>query len=137
MIGKSKYTSKFYDIIKDDKDIREMLSDNSKNFTVFVPLNDAFKKPPHSPHKEPRFNKDFLKQMTKYSILKDVHCEKELFFRKTLPTVLKVDKLGKDRTQRLRFSHHFGRPKVNVNLVATIVAPDFVSAHIFNRRPGY
>ncbi|RPA83800.1 FAS1 domain-containing protein [Ascobolus immersus RN42] len=137
LLAAGNVTSKFFSLIKDDKDIKEMLSDTSKNFTILVPINEAFGVPPHfdNPHHAPDFRGPQAHSVASYHILPGHYDFYNLNLAKTLETFMEVPELGsKDAHQRVRIGREveegFGEGpnpcrKTAINVLSKVISADF------------
>ncbi|KAF8246651.1 FAS1 domain-containing protein, partial [Wilcoxina mikolae CBS 423.85] len=112
LISKSKHTKRFYELLKDDKDIVAMLQDKNANHTVFAPSNKAFdmldKFKKH--HDVP---KDLIHRVLMYHIAPGCHRSQDLRYHNTLITSLPDDELGPDMHQRVRIGLNHKGPSIN------------------------
>ena len=125
IISTSKYTTKIYEIIKNDTELVELLEKSDQNITFFVPTDKAFDGLP--PHYGAYYSsipwKDIIKKGLLYHISPDPYTTRKLFFQKTIPSALKID----DEPMRLRISAGlFTGFKIKINFMSTIIASDIV-----------
>jgi uncharacterized surface protein with fasciclin (FAS1) repeats len=112
LISKSKHTKRFYELLKEDKDIVDMLQNKDANHTVFAPSNhafevlDKFKKYHDIP-------KDLIRRVLMYHIAPGRHRSQDLRYHNTLITSLPDDELGKDMHQRVRIGLNHKGPSIN------------------------
>ncbi|KAF8542623.1 FAS1 domain-containing protein [Trichophaea hybrida] len=112
LISKSKHTKRFYELLKDDKDIMDILQNKNANHTVFAPSNKAFemldKFKKH--HDVP---KDLIHRVLMYHIAPGCHRSQDLWYHNTLITSLPDDELGQDMHQRVRIGMNHKGPSIN------------------------
>jgi uncharacterized surface protein with fasciclin (FAS1) repeats len=137
LLSKGNVSSKFFDMIKDDKEIKDLLTDTSKNFTVLVPVNDAFDAPPHfdKPHQPPEFKGPLAHAIASYHIIPGLHDFYDLNLKKTLETYMEVPELGeKHAHQRVRIGREvqegFGEGpnpcrRTAINVISKVISADF------------
>lgn len=125
LISSSKHSSAFYETIKDNKDITDLLKDKNKNTTVFVPSNAAFEcLDKYRKHHD--LPKDLLHRILQYHFAPGMHDSDDLMFHNTLETRLTEDDLGKGQHQRLRIG-----PGPRINLYAHFKMVDIVRSASF------
>lgn len=121
LISECKYTSKFAKLVDEYDDIVQLLNGTSANYTLFVPVDDAFKHIPED--KKP--SKEFVEAVLKYHIGLGLYPAGRVLVTHTLPTALNEPFLG-GKPQRLRTSVGL-LSGVRVNFYSKVVAVDFVS----------
>jgi len=124
-------------MIKDDEKIKELLSDNSKNYTVLVPIDAAFEAPPHfdKPHHAPNFTGPLAHAVASYHILPGFYNFYDLNLKKTIETTMEEPHLGdKHAHQRIRIGREwqggFGEGpnlcrKTAINVISKVISADF------------
>ena len=123
LISKSRHARRFYELVKDDQDIVNILSDEKHNHTVFVPSNRAFKLLDKFKHHG--LPKKLVHQVLLYHIAPGVHPSHDLRYHNTLITSLPDDDLGKDMHQRLRVG--LNRDGLWLNFYSQFTMLDIVS----------
>lgn len=99
LLGKSKYTTKIFKLIKDDKDLTKILNSTSHNYTFLAPSDYAFEKiPKHG--KKP--NKDFIHDLLLYHTTHGPLTAREIYLSNTIPTLLTGDNVACGHNQRIR-----------------------------------
>lgn len=121
LISECKYTSKFAKLVDEYDDIVQLLNSTSANYTLFVPVDDAFEHIPED--KKP--SKEFVEALLKYHIGLGLYPAGRVLVTHTLPTALDEPWLG-GNPQRLRTSVGL-LSGVRVNFYSKVVAVDFVS----------
>lgn len=117
LISKSKYTTKFAKLVDEYDDIVQLLNSTSANYTLFVPVDEAFE---HVP-KDKNPPKEFVEAVLKYHIGLGLYPAGRVLVTHTLPTALDEPLLG-DKPQRLRTS--VGLFGVRVNFYSKVIAVD-------------
>jgi uncharacterized surface protein with fasciclin (FAS1) repeats len=117
LIKLSEHTTKFAKVIDDYPDLVKLLNGTEANHTLFVPVDEAFKRLPE--HKKP--SKEVIEAALKYHIGLGDYSLHRILGTHTLPTVLEEALLG-DEPQRLRTSA--GLTGVKVNFYSKIIAAD-------------
>lgn len=120
LISKSKYTTKFASLVNEYDDIVALLNSTSANYTLFVPVDEAFKHIPED--KKP--SRDFVEAILKYHIGLGLYPAGRVLVTHTLPTALDEPLLG-DKPQRLRTSAGV-LSGVRVNFYSKVIAIDIV-----------
>lgn len=120
LINKSKYTTKFAELVNQYDDIVDLLNSTSANYTLFVPVDEAFKHIPED--KKP--SKEFVEAVLKYHIGLGLYPAGRVLVTHTLPTALDEPLLG-DKPQRLRTSAGV-LSGVRVNFYSKVIAIDIV-----------
>lgn len=118
LISKSNHTSKFAKLVDEYDDIVQLLNSTSANYTLFVPVNEAFEHVPE--HKNPP--KEFVEAVLKYHIGLGLYPARRILTTHTLPTALDEPLLG-DKPQRLRTSLGL-LSGLRVNFYSKVVAVD-------------
>lgn len=118
IVSKSKHTTMLFDLIKQDKDLVNMLKDPKANLTIFAPGNEAFKRLPKDPKDVP---KDMIKRILMYHISQGTHDSHDLIHHNTLLTKLSEGELGKGMHQRLRLGFGSHGPVINYYSKVTMV----------------
>ena len=118
LINESKYSTKFAELINEDKELVKLLNGTTANFTVFAPIDSAFDKIPEH-HKEP--SREFLKKLLTYHVSTDFYPAARVLVSRTIPTALGGEYLG-DEPQRL--SNQISLRGLTINFYARIVAID-------------
>jgi len=124
LLSESKYTTKAFEIIKNDEELSDFFKNTKSNITLFVPTDKAFEKFPHHGHNSTDAmskSKEFIRKAVLYHTSTDAYDTKKLVFTKTIPSGLESQVLGKGNNQRLRisFTPIFG---LRVNFLSKIVA---------------
>lgn len=122
LISKSKYTTRFAKLVDEYDDIVELLNSTSANYTLFVPVDEAFKHIPED--KKP--SREFVEAVLKYHIGLGLYPAGRVLVTHTLPTALDEPLLG-DKPQRLRTSAGV-LSGVRVNFYSKVIAIDIVRA---------
>jgi uncharacterized surface protein with fasciclin (FAS1) repeats len=118
LISKSKYTTKVAKLIDEFPEIVEALNGTAHNYTVFAPIDKAFKKiPKHAP----KPSKEILKAFLEYHASKEFFPAGRVFASTTIPTALKGEAIG-GFPQRL--STQFGLRGLTINFYSRVVAVD-------------
>ncbi|KAF8469137.1 FAS1 domain-containing protein [Kalaharituber pfeilii] len=132
LISKSEYTTKIFDIIKNDTELSDMLKSTESHITFFVPTNKAFENIPyHPPHHNSShaFPKELIKKALLYHISPDVYDSRKLWTSNTIPSALKSEGgIGKGEAQRLRIGASF-TTGIRINVVAKIIAGDIFATN--------
>lgn len=118
LISKSKYTTKFAKLVDEYDDIVQLLNSTSANYTLFVPVDEAFKHIPED--KKP--SREFVEAVLKYHIGLGLYPAGRVLVTHTLPTALDEPLLG-DKPQRLRTSVGL-LSGVRVNFYSKVIAVD-------------
>ncbi|KAJ4389054.1 hypothetical protein N0V93_006516 [Gnomoniopsis smithogilvyi] len=118
LISKSKYTTKFAELVDEYDDIVQLLNSTKANYTLFVPVDSAFEHIPED--KKP--SKEFIESVLKYHIGLGLYPAGRVLVTHTLPTALDEPLLG-DKPQRLRTSVGL-LSGVRVNFYSKVVAVD-------------
>ena len=122
IIAECKYTTKLASLINEREDLVQLLNGTSRSFTVFAPVDKAFK---FKQHKEP--SKEIIKDLLSYHVSGDFYPAGRVLAGATVPTLLRGTGLSKtpDRdTQRI--SHQLGLRGLTVNFYSRIIAIDIV-----------
>ncbi|GJC84579.1 aurofusarin biosynthesis cluster protein S [Colletotrichum liriopes] len=114
IIHQSNQATYFAHLLKSYNKLRDMLDDAKKDFTVFVPTDEAFRKLEGFEKSEGAL----LGEILEYHVLEGRHPASKLRGSRTLPTVLEERELG-GRRQRLRIAE--GRSGVEVNFYGRVV----------------
>jgi uncharacterized surface protein with fasciclin (FAS1) repeats len=118
LISKSKYTTKVAKLIDEFPEIVKALNGTAHNYTVFAPIDRAFKKiPKHAP----KPSKEMLKTFLEYHASKEFFPAGRIFASTTIPTALKDEAIG-GFPQRL--STQFGFRGLTINFYSRVVAVD-------------
>lgn len=127
LLSESKYTTKVFEIVKNDEELSKLFKNTKSNITVFVPTDKAFENiPPHHRPNTTDLPKEFLRNAVLYHTSPDFYDTKKLFFSKTIPSGLEsAGDIGKGNHQRLRISH-FPFTGMRVNMLSKIVAGNIV-----------
>ncbi|KUI71246.1 Stabilin-2 [Cytospora mali] len=118
IISESKYTTKFAKLVDEYDDIVQLLNSTSANYTLFVPVDDAFKHIPED--KKP--SKEFVEAVIKYHIGLGLYPAGRVLVTHTLPTALNEPWLA-GKPQRLRTSIGL-LSGVRVNFYSKVIAVD-------------
>lgn len=112
LISKSRHARRFYELVKGDQDVVNMLRDEKHNHTVFVPSNRAFRLLDKftKRHDLPR---KLIHQVLLYHIAPGVHRSQDLRYHNTLETSLPDGDLGNNMHQRLRVGLNRDGPSLN------------------------
>ncbi|PGH26368.1 hypothetical protein AJ80_01865 [Polytolypa hystricis UAMH7299] len=114
LIGDAPHTTIFAKLVSQFDDIVDCLNSTSSNHTLFVPVDDAFKKFKHHPH----LPKDMLKDFVLYHIAPGLYSPHHVFGSRTIPTELNQSELG---PYHQRISTHLGLRGFTLNFYAHIV----------------
>jgi len=118
-INFSNYTRKLAKIVSNFTDISDLLSDTSKNYTLFAPTDAAFKHMhrPHGnfSHKPPV---KFIEKALAYHVVPGLYPVPRVILSHTIPTLLNESRLGYE-AQRLRVS--VGLKGVALNFYASVI----------------
>ena len=118
LISKSKYTTKVAELIDEFPEIVEALNGTAHNYTVFAPIDRAFKKiPKHAP----KPSKKMLKTFLEYHASKEFFPAGRVLASTTIPTALKGEAIG-GFPQRL--STQFGFRGLTINFYSRVIAVD-------------
>jgi uncharacterized surface protein with fasciclin (FAS1) repeats len=147
LISKSKYTTKFAELINEHEDLVQLLNDTKANHTIFAPTDSAFDKIPEH-HKKP--SKEFIKGVLLYHIAPGCYPAGRVLHSYTIPSLFEPSDLG--HKQRLTVRVTLRGPAINfysrlvaTNIFATngvihgvdsILAPPPAVATIINLLPG-
>lgn len=118
LINESKYTTELAKLINKNEELVTLLNGTTSNFTVFAPIDSAFKKIPDD-HKEP--SKEFIEKLLTYHVSPDFYPAGRVLVTRTIPTALGGEYLGGE-PQRL--STQISLRGLTVNFYARIVAID-------------
>jgi uncharacterized surface protein with fasciclin (FAS1) repeats len=121
LISLSNYTTKFHKLVSEYPDIVETLNSTKANFTLFVPIDEAFDNIPEHHKHDKKPSKEFIESLLKYHIGLGEYRAKTILTTHTLPTALDEKFLGGE-PQRLRTS--VGLSGVRVNFYSRVVATD-------------
>jgi len=90
MISDSKYTTELAKLVAEYDDLVSLLNSTKANYTLFAPIDAAFKKLPkgHKPSKE------LIKKVLLYHVTPDIYPAGRVLFSKTVPTLHHEDSLG-------------------------------------------
>jgi hypothetical protein len=124
MIKASNHTTIFAELVSEFDDIVKRLNSTSANYTLFVPIDEAFAKFKHHP-KPP---KEYLKKFVTYHISAQLYPAQRVFFSRTIPTLLEQHELG---PYPQRISTQFGPRGLSLNFLARIVKSNLVSISCF------
>jgi uncharacterized surface protein with fasciclin (FAS1) repeats len=113
LISHSKHTSAFYDILKDHKDLCDMLNDPKGNYTLFAPTNHAIERFQHKIGDIHKLPKDKVHRVLQYHMAHGTHYSMDLKYHNTLMSMLPEDELGKGMHQRLRIGLSYYGPTIN------------------------
>jgi hypothetical protein len=128
MIKASNHTTIFAELVSEFDDIVKRLNSTSANYTLFVPIDEAFAKFKHHP-KPP---KEYLKKFVTYHISEQLYPARRIFFSRTIPTLLEQDELG---PYPQRISTQFGPRGLSLNFLARIVKSNLVSLSCLSLLP--
>ncbi|CAF3455639.1 hypothetical protein SNK03_005407 [Fusarium graminearum] len=120
LIAKSNYTKKFFKLVKEHESFGKLLNSTDKNYTLFVPIDEAFEHIPHDDKHKP--SDEFVQDVLNYHLGIGEYPASRILFTHTVPTTLKEKLLG-DKPQRLRTSVGFSG--VRVNLYSKVIAVNF------------
>lgn len=112
MICSGKHTKRFCDLIKEDRDITDMLKDKKANITVFAPGDEAFRMWDEI-NKHHKMSKDMVHRVLLYHCAPGTHWSQSLRYQNTLTTMLPVKELGNEIYQRVRIGLSHEGPTVN------------------------
>jgi len=110
LISHSKHTTILYNLVRQDEELTKILKDTHSNTTLFAPDNDAFKRLPHPPHKNP---KDLVRRVLLYHLVNGTHGLLDTLHRDTFITKLAESELGEGIHQRLRVGLGPQGPTIN------------------------
>ncbi|KAF4120421.1 Fasciclin domain [Geosmithia morbida] len=117
-IKSSNYTTKFASLVDEYKGLIDLLNGtDATNYTLFVPVNEAFDGIPNDPKNKP--SKEALEALLKYHIGVGEYPASSILTTNTIPTVFEEAWLGGDH-QRLRTS--VGLSGVRINFYSKVVA---------------
>lgn len=120
IIKESEHTSKFAAIVDEHESVVKLLNSTKANYTLFVPINEAFEHIPDHPDHKP--SKEFVEALLKYHIGAGLYPAGRILLTHTLPTTLEEAWLY-DEPQRLRT--RVGLGGVSVNFYDKIIAANF------------
>jgi uncharacterized surface protein with fasciclin (FAS1) repeats len=123
LIAKSNHTKKFFKLVQKHEKFGKLLNSTDANYTLFVPIDEAFEHIPH--HHKDKPSDEFVEAVLNYHLGIGEYPASRILFTHTIPTTLKEPLLG-DKPQRLRTS--VGLSGVRVNLYSKVIAVNFVSA---------
>lgn len=120
LIQNSRHSRRFARLVDEFDHIRKRLEDDRREYTVFVPTDEAFK---HLPEHE-RPSREFLEKVLEYHIVPGAYSAGRIMNAHTIPTVMEERALG-NFAQRLRVS--VGLFGVHLNFFSKIIASNIVS----------
>ncbi|KAK4963964.1 hypothetical protein LTR66_012543 [Elasticomyces elasticus] len=120
LISASKYSTKLAKLINEYDDLVDLLNGTTANFTVFAPIDKAFEK---IPEHAPKPSKEQIKKLLTYHVSSDFYPAGRVLASHTIPTLLKVDSLGKEPLPQ-RLSRNLGLRGLTLNFYSRIVAID-------------
>lgn len=120
LISLSNYTKKFAKIVDDHPKVVELLNSTSANYTLFVPVDEAFEHIPDH-HKKP--DKKIIEDFLFYHVGLGKYPARRILGTHTLPTALNESLLGGE-PQRIRTS--VGLTGVKLNFYNKVIAADVV-----------
>ncbi|RGP77773.1 hypothetical protein FLONG3_4067 [Fusarium longipes] len=120
LIAKSNYTKKFFKLVQEHEKFGKLLNSTDKNYTLFVPIDEAFEHIPDDHKHKP--SDEFVEDVLNYHLGIGEYPASRILFTHTVPTTLKEKLLG-DKPQRLRTSVGFSG--VRVNLYSKVIAVNF------------
>lgn len=124
LISLSNYTTKFHKLVDEYPDIVKTLNSTKANYTLFVPIDEAFDDIPEHHKHDKKPSKEFIESVLKYHIGLGEYRARTILTTHTLPSALDEKFLG-DEPQRLRTSVGLGG--VRINFYSRVVATDIVS----------
>jgi uncharacterized surface protein with fasciclin (FAS1) repeats len=120
LIRDSRHAKRFAKLVKEFEDVRTRLDDKDKEYTVFVPTDEAFENLPE--HEKP--SREFLEKILEYHVVPGIYSAGRIMSTHTIPTVLQERELGKF-AQRIRVSVRlFG---IYLNFYSQLITADIVS----------
>ncbi|KAL2755352.1 hypothetical protein ACRALDRAFT_1082379 [Sodiomyces alcalophilus JCM 7366] len=119
LIKESHHTKKFAALVDEHESIVQLLNSTKANYTLFVPVDEAFE---HIPDHGKKPDRDFVDALLRYHIGVGLYPSRRLLATHTLPTALDEAWLG-DEPQRLRT--RVGLFGVTVNFYSKVVKADF------------
>lgn len=123
-LKESKYTTRFFALLDDHPDIKDLLQSTKHNHTLFVPTDKAFERIPPN-HDKP--SSEFIHAVLSYSIAPDLYPARRLYYSHTVPTTLNLTTLG-SHPQRLRISASLFSG-LHINLFTKILAKDILASN--------
>jgi uncharacterized surface protein with fasciclin (FAS1) repeats len=120
LIQNSRYSRRFAKMISEYDDLRERLRDERREYTVFVPTDEAFERIPEN--EKP--SREFLEKILDYHVVPGEYSSGRIMAAHTLPTVLEERDLGHHH-QRVRVS--VGLFGIHLNFYSQLVASNIVS----------
>jgi len=125
LLSESKYTTKAFEIVKNDEELTALFNNTKVNLTLFVPTDKAFGElPPHHPphNSTDSISKELLKKIVLYHTSPDVYDTKKLWLSRTIASSLKSEGgIGKGNNQRLRIGSHL-LSGLKINFLSKIIA---------------
>jgi len=123
IVSKSKFFTKLFDYIKDDKELVDIFNSTSHNITVFAPTNKAIENLEKWKH-DGKFSKEKVRDAVLYHVAPGLYPVKALLAYNTIPSLLKSSTLDNE-SQRLRIN--IGLKGFYVNLFARVVYVNVVA----------
>lgn len=120
LISQNRYTTKFAKLVDEYDDIVQLLNSTSANYTLFVPIDEAFER--FADHKKP--SKEVIETVLKYHIGLGSYPAGRIVATHTLPTALDEPLLG-NKPQRLRTTAGIVSG-IRVNFYSKVIAADIV-----------
>ncbi|BFZ56992.1 hypothetical protein PYCC9005_004042 [Savitreella phatthalungensis] len=117
VIESSKYFTKLYDLIRDDKHIVDGLNTTKSNYTFFAPTDYAFEKLEKHHHS---FDPDFIKKALLYHLVEGVYPAGRVLKAKTLETMYHEKEI--DGNQRIAIDINLRG--VTLNYVSRVIYVD-------------
>lgn len=125
MIKASNHTKKFAALVDEHDSVVQLLNSTKANYTLFVPVDEAFE---HVPDHGKKPSRDFIDALLRYHIGVGLYPSPLLLGIHTLPTALDEEWLG-DEPQRLRT--RVGLFGVTVNFYSKVIKRDLVGFLFF------
>ena len=123
LISLSNYTKKFAKLVDEYPSVVKVLNGTKANYTLFVPLDEAFDHIPDDDDHKP--SKEQIETALMYHVGLGRYPAKRLLFTHTLPTALEEGFLG-DEAQRIRISGGL-LSGLRANFITKVIPVDVVS----------
>jgi uncharacterized surface protein with fasciclin (FAS1) repeats len=123
LINKSNHTTKFAKLVDKYESIVKLLNSTKANYTLFVPIDEAFE---HVPKHHKKFGEEFIENLLSYHIGLGQRPAYSLLSTHTIPTALNETWLG-GLPQRLR--SRVGLRGAKINFYSKLVAADILAAN--------
>ena len=122
LISTNRHTTRFAELLSEYEDLVDLLNGTKANYTLFVPVNEAFSHIPHDKKPSKRFVEDVLR----YHVGHGLYPAAKILATHTLPTALDEKLLG-GRPQRLRV--RVGITGLRVNFYSKVIFANAVGAN--------